>query len=361
MRREAMIAVILAGVIAAGCQGCSLLGNGGSREGDGAAGAAEQQSAQSGVPEADTSSAEEASGEGASEAASADVTKDNGGSGSSLEAVQRNVLMDLMGWVEDGGVRFEMDSSLPDGEIVSMTLTRGDFNTADCYQAGETIRVSEGKAVSSLFSNQGRPLSGDYDLALSVRIPEDLSLIIRSTNGEKSPSSIIIRASDVAEQLRKARAAAAAGQEGPPQDGQDGQGQQAGDGDGAPDGAGSAAGAEAAGSALGGDLLETDGVVVTALFSVSVRDRVTVKFSKDYRYTVFRTEAVEDPAGESAEETAQEDVSSQEEDWDEEQVSEESGEEEYTESGTEDDYIEEQGGDGDQGETEDGLVDEIVE
>lgn len=359
MKAKSIIAVILAGVIMAGCRGGGPFGGNGSENGDGAVAMSEQPLSQSGDLSAQGVSGEEEAGNGTQE----DAADASAGTGSDAE--RRNVIMDIFGWAEDGGVRFEVDSSLPDGEIVSMTLTRGDFNTADCYQAGERIKVSDWKAVSNAFSNQGQPLSGNYDLALTIQMSEEQDLIIRSTNGEKSPSSIIIRAADVAKQLREAREAElkkqaeleAAGQEAALL-----QGEIEGGGIDAAGAAGNIPGTENAGNAAYGSTQETGKVPVTALFSVSVGNGVTVKFAKEYKYTIFRTEAAEDAAGDIVEENAQEEADSAEADA--EEYTEEENDADYeqeAQDGIENDYIDDAYEENYQEEMQDQVVDEIVQ
>ena len=161
------------------------------------------------------------------------------------------VAIDVSGNWDDSSVVFEVNTNLPDEAELMLTLSAGDFNTDDYFRAQDKQVVSGGHFTTNGFSLKGEPLSGEYDLCVSMSLPRLQSDNVRAKIGEKGEymTGSLVEDSDI-----------------------------------------------------------SDAKTVRALFSVSIGDEITVTSEDDYAFTIFRTEdeEEEDAPVEETEEPAQE-------------------------------------------------------
>ena len=160
------------------------------------------------------------------------------------------VAIDVSGNWDDSRVVFEVNTNLPDEAELMLTLSAGDFNTDDNFMAQDKQVVSGGHFTTNGFSLKGEPLSGEYDLCVSMSLPSLQSDNVRAKIGEKGEymTGSLVEDSDI-----------------------------------------------------------SDAKTVSALFSVSIGDEITVSSEDDYAFTIFRTEEEEEDAPvEETEEPAQE-------------------------------------------------------
>jgi plastocyanin len=127
-----------------------------------------------------------------------------------------------------------------------LTLSQGDYNTDDKWTGQTKVTVKDGKAQSEGFSNSGEKLTGDYDLSVSMSIPKTQSDAVRAVIGDKGEymTGPLVTAASIG-----------------------------------------------------------DSNVVSALFSVSMGDTITIAAEDDYTHTIFATEEEEDTSTESTETT----------------------------------------------------------
>ncbi|MDO5131810.1 MAG: hypothetical protein Q4D81_02370 [Eubacteriales bacterium] len=301
MNKTRLFVMIIAGMLLAGCNGTVETGSpqAAGQEAGVSAGAAEGQAASAensgaGVP-ADAAPADESIAAGSesqvtagTDAAAqgeqgAETAQENqAGEGAASEADVRNIIMDISGRKENGAVYFEIKANFPDQEAISLDLSRGDFNTADCYLAGERIVFSGSKAVSSGFTAQGMPLSGDFDLSIVMPLASPRILMLRHLNEEEKDRSLIIRPAENEPAMR-------------------------------------------------------------VLFSVSIGNSVKIQPSDEYQFTVFRVEGADQALEETGEytEQPQEEYTEEQQEYTGESEEEE---EDYTEE-QEEEYTEETEGD----------------
>ena len=93
-----------------------------------------------------------------------------------------------------GTARFYLDTNLTDETVLMLSLRRGDYNTEDYFTAQTKVTISNGNALSDVFSNKGKSLSGEYDFAISMSIPALQSDAVREVigqNGEYMTGSIV--------------------------------------------------------------------------------------------------------------------------------------------------------------------------
>ena len=95
-----------------------------------------------------------------------------------------DVVINATGHKEDNGVIFDIDTNLPDETEFILTLSKGDSNTDDYSIAQAKVAISDGKAASDPFSNKGEPLTGDYDLVISMSRPKLQSAAVQAVIGE---------------------------------------------------------------------------------------------------------------------------------------------------------------------------------
>lgn len=96
------------------------------------------------------------------------------------------VTMDVAASKVDDGVIFNVKTNLPDEAELMFTLSCGDYNADEIpFRAQTKATVSGGKATSNAFSNKGNPLSGDYDLSITMSLPSLQSDEVRETIGQK--------------------------------------------------------------------------------------------------------------------------------------------------------------------------------
>ena len=150
--------------------------------------------------------------------------------------------MDTSAHKDGNGVIFDIDTNLPNEAVLMLTLSNGDYNTDESFTAQTKVTVKDGKATSDPFSAKGEPLSGDFDLSISMSLPSTQSDAVRKVIGEN-------------------------------------------------------------GENMTGALVEQSSIgsskVVNALFTVSIGDDVNVTPSDDYTQTTFREEADEEELSES--------------------------------------------------------------
>lgn len=153
------------------------------------------------------------------------------------EPVEFEVAINVIGKWEDSKVIFEVDTNLPDEAELMFSLSNGDYNTGSNFSAEDKGIVSGGHVTTNGFSASGKPLSGDYDLCVSMSLPSRQSDNVRLKIGEKGEymTGPLVEASDIFEAN-----------------------------------------------------------TVSALFSVSVNDEITVAPESDYSFTKFRTEEEEE-------------------------------------------------------------------
>lgn len=77
---------------------------------------------------------------------------------------QLDVSIDVQVGGEDGKPEFSIKTNLPDGVKLLLTLSDDDF-----YTEQQTVKVSDGAAISEPFTNGGGPLSGGYDLTVVMQ------------------------------------------------------------------------------------------------------------------------------------------------------------------------------------------------
>ena len=147
------------------------------------------------------------------------------------------VTMNVNARKEGNGVLFDIDTNLPDEAVLMLTLSNGDYNTDDSFTAQTKVTINDGKATSDAFSAKGEPLSGDFDLSISMSLPSTQSDAVRKVIGEN-------------------------------------------------------------GENMTGGLVEQSSIgssnVVSAIFTVSIGDDVKVTPSDDYTQTIFREETDEE-------------------------------------------------------------------
>lgn len=153
--------------------------------------------------------------------------------------------------VKDGdGIKFIIDTNMPDETELNLTLSSGDYNSDSAFTAQTKVTVVDGKVTSDSFSDKGKTLEGDYDLCVSMSLPSLQSDSVRKVIGEN--------------------------------------------------------GEHMKGSIVYGDNLSS-GATIRALFSVSIGDDLKVHSEDEYKYTIFRKEEAEA-------ETIEEDATDQETD-----------------------------------------------
>lgn len=167
----------------------------------------------------------------------------------SNETQEFEVTIDVTGHWEDSSVVFELDTNLPDEAELMFTVSKGDYNTDDYFTAQGKKSVNEGHITSDGFSSSGEPLSGEYDLCVSMSLPRLQTDNVRNAIGEN-------------------------------------------------------------GEYMTGSLVEeseiTGDKTINALFSVSVGDDITITPESDYSFTIFSTEEEVDEELEETEEQVQE-------------------------------------------------------
>ena len=92
--------------------------------------------------------------------------------------------IDVTGHWEDSSVVFELDTNLPDEAELMFTVSKGDYNTDDYFTAQGKKTVNEGHITSDGFSSSGEPLSGEYDLCVSMSLPRLQTDNVRNAIGE---------------------------------------------------------------------------------------------------------------------------------------------------------------------------------
>lgn len=114
---------------------------------------------------------------------------------STIHADELEAWIDATGQIVEGGkIAFDITTNLPDGADLMLTLINGDFNTDDHFMAQQHVTVSGGVATSEPFSNNGEPITGDYDLSVSMSIPSAQPDTVRAVigeNGENLTGSIV--------------------------------------------------------------------------------------------------------------------------------------------------------------------------
>ena len=356
MKKVRVFAILMAGMILSGCGITGLIGSKDAETREDASGPSAEASA--GEAGQTSSAGESGTAVSSGENASGENGMDGSGAGQDTDGTrpaseERNVIMDVFGWKEGGSVYIEVDSSLSDREIMEMTLSRGDFNTNDWYYAEEKIPASGGKNISSAFSDRGAPLSGDFDLSISLRMPLDHLLIVRSTDREQGNQNIVYRASDIAEVNTNGANA-----------------------DGTNADRANAAGENASGTNADGTEQNQGGtaestgktVVVSVLFSVSIGDKVSIEPTGRYEYTIFRPDGVIPERSETgstqnatdAEASDQNESGGDEYDPDEYEPEEEDEDYDYEEGDPEDAFDEIDYSDGDDGQEDEDMIDEIT-
>lgn len=98
----------------------------------------------------------------------------------------------------DETARFVINTNLPDETVLMVSLRRGDYNSEDHFTAQEKVTISNGKAVSSGFSNKGQALTGNYDLTISMSLPSLQSDAVREVigqNGEYMVGPVVVDSS----------------------------------------------------------------------------------------------------------------------------------------------------------------------
>lgn len=152
------------------------------------------------------------------------------------------VTVNAIGYREDNGVVFNIDTNLPNETVLMMTLSKGDYNTDDYFTAQTKVTINGGKATSDPFSNKGEALTGEYDLSISMSLPSLQSDAVREVIGEKGENIT---------------------------------------------------GALVEHSTIG------DSKIVNAIFSVNTDGDITVEATKDYTHTTFREDDGETEISES--------------------------------------------------------------
>ena len=102
----------------------------------------------------------------------------------SNETQEFEVTIDVTGHWEDSSVVFELDTNLPDEAELMFTVSKGDYNTDDYFTAQGKKSVNEGHITSDGFSSSGEPLSGEYDLCVSMSLPRLQTDNVRNAIGE---------------------------------------------------------------------------------------------------------------------------------------------------------------------------------
>ena len=94
------------------------------------------------------------------------------------------VAMNVDAHKEGNGVLFYINTNLPDEAVLMLTLSNVDYNTDDSFTAQTKVTVNDGKATSDAFSDKGKPLSGDFDLSISMSLPSMQTDAVRKVIGE---------------------------------------------------------------------------------------------------------------------------------------------------------------------------------
>ena len=146
------------------------------------------------------------------------------------------VTINVSGSWDDSSVVFDVDTNLPDEAELMFTLGNGDYNTEDEFTAQDKAVVEGGHITTSGFSLKGEPLSGDYDLSVSMSLPSLQSDNVRAKVGEKGEfmTGPFVEGSDI-----------------------------------------------------------SDAKTVKALFSVSIDEEIAITPEDEYSFTIFRTEEEE--------------------------------------------------------------------
>lgn len=158
-----------------------------------------------------------------------------------------DVFVNASGVKDGNGIKFIVDTNMPDETELNLTLSSGDYNSDSAFTAQTKVTVVDGKVTSDAFSDKGKTLEGDYDLCVSMSLPSLQSDSVRKVIGEN--------------------------------------------------------GEHMKGSIVDGDILSS-GATIRALFSVSIGDDIKVQSEDEYKYTIFRKEEAE-------EEPIEEDVTEQ--------------------------------------------------
>ena len=183
--------------------------------------------------EAESANTETTSDETVAESSAAEV----------VAPTEFEVTMNVAGHKDGNKVIFDIDTNLPDETVLMLTLSKGDYNTDDYSTAQTKVTIADGRATSEGFSNKGEPLSGEYDLSVSMSLPKLQSDAVRAVIGEN-------------------------------------------------------------GEYITGSLVEASSIgssnVVSAMFSVSTDGDVVVTPTDDYTHTIFREESEDEEVTEEA-------------------------------------------------------------
>lgn len=101
-----------------------------------------------------------------------------------FEAEEFEVFMNVSAEKDKEGVKFEIETNLPDDTSLMLTLRQGDYHDLDnSITASTNATVSGGKAISNTLLGNG--LSGEYDLSITMPIPSVQKESVRKVIGRK--------------------------------------------------------------------------------------------------------------------------------------------------------------------------------
>lgn len=101
-----------------------------------------------------------------------------------FEAEEFEVFMNVSAEKDKDGVKFVIETNLPDDTSLMLTLSRGDYHDLDnSITASTKAAVSDGKAISNTLLGNG--LSGGYDLRITMPLPSVQKDSVRRVIGDK--------------------------------------------------------------------------------------------------------------------------------------------------------------------------------